>query len=145
MLYPAVVRSLEGYRPERVRELVACTLEVAAALRARLGELVHETPVTAQLRGEAILSRLGGGDAPIVPYEATAALAMRLLLDHGILTVHFAAVPPGTSALLFKFVPPELLADFGGAERFAEAVDSSLERLAAEAGDADAVRRLLLG
>ena len=143
LLLPAVVASLEQYRPGRVRELVACTREVTVALRARLGELVHETPVTAQLRGEAILSRLG--DAPIVPYEATAALAMRLLLDHGILTVHFAAVPPGTSALLFKFVPPELLADFGGAERFAEAVDSSLERLAAEAGDAASARRLLLG
>lgn len=143
LLLPAVVASLEQYRPERVRELVAATHEVAAALRARLGELVHETPVTAQLRGESILSRLAG--ASIVPYEATAALAMRLLIDHGILTVHFAAVPPGTSALLFKFVPPELLAEFGGADRFAESVESTLDRLAAESRDAASVRRLLLG
>lgn len=143
LLLPAVVASLEQYRPERVRELVACTREVGTALRARLGELVHETPVTAQLRGESILSHLDG--AELVPYEATAALAMRLLVDHGILTVHFAAVPPGTSALLFKFVAPELLADFGGADRFAEAVESSLERLAAEAGDARTIRRLLVG
>lgn len=143
LLLPAVVASLEQYRPERVRELVACTREVGTALRARLGELVHETPVTAQLRGESILSRLDR--AEIVPYEATAALAMRLLVDHGVLTVHFAAVPPGTSALLFKFVPPELLADFGGADRFAEAVGSSLDRLAAEAEDGQTIRRLLLG
>ena len=125
------------------RPSVACTREVGIALRARLGELVHETPVTAQLRGESILSRLDG--AEIVPYEATAALAMRLLVDHGILTVHFAAVPPGTSALLFKFVPPELLADFGGADRFAEAVESSLERLAGQGADGQTIRRLLLG
>ena len=87
--------------------------------------------MTAQLRGEDVLARVGG-EPPLVPYEATAALAMRLLLDHGILTVHFAAVPPGTSALLFKFVPPELLQRFGGADRFAAAVESSLDRVAAE-------------
>ena len=55
---------------------------------------------------------------------------MLLLRDHGILTVHFAALPPGTSALLLKFVPPETLARFGGAERFAAAVDASLGELA---------------
>ena len=33
MLYPAVLKSLEQYRPERVRSLVECTKEVAAALR----------------------------------------------------------------------------------------------------------------
>jgi L-seryl-tRNA(Ser) seleniumtransferase len=140
MLLPAVVASLERYDPERVCELVACTNEVGVALCARLGELVYETPVTAQLRGEDVLAHVGG-EPPLVPYEATAALAMLLLLDHGFLTVHFAAVPPGTSALLFKFVPPELLAGFGGAERFAAAVESSLERLAG----LDDWRGLLLG
>jgi L-seryl-tRNA(Ser) seleniumtransferase len=78
-----------------------------------------------------------------VPYEATAALAMLLLRDHGILTVHFAALPPGTSALLLKFVPPETLARFGGAERFAEAVDEALGELATLVTDEEAIRRLL--
>ena len=131
LLFPAVVASLEQNDPQRVRDLVAATKELADALRARLGELVHETPVTAQLRGEDVLAHVGRVP-PLVPYEATAALAMQLLLDHGILTVHFAAIPPGTSALLFKFVPPELLAGFGGADRFAAAVESSLDRLASE-------------
>jgi L-seryl-tRNA(Ser) seleniumtransferase len=140
MLLPAVFASLEQYDPRRVRDLVAATKEVAAELRARLGDLIHETPVTAQLRGEDVLAHVGG-EPPLVPYEATAALAMQLLLDHGILTVHFAAVPPGTSALLFKFVPPELLEHFGGADRFAAAVESSLERLRAN----DDWRTLLLG
>ena len=36
MLYPAVVESLARYRPERVRELVAATDSIAAALEARL-------------------------------------------------------------------------------------------------------------
>ena len=68
---------------------------------------------------------------------------MLLLRDHGILTVHFAALPPGTSALLLKFVPPETLARFGGAERFAESVDEALGELATLATDEEALRRLL--
>jgi L-seryl-tRNA(Ser) seleniumtransferase len=149
MLYPAVVRSLEQYAPGRVRELVACTKEVAVALREVVGDRLHETPVTAQLRGEDTLEiaqeRAGGVASPLVPIEATAALAMLLLRDHGILTVHFAGMPPGTSALLFKFVPPETLRRLGGARAFARAVDESLDRLATLVGSADAVRALLFG
>jgi L-seryl-tRNA(Ser) seleniumtransferase len=149
MLYPAVVHSLEGYDPARVRTLVAATREVAAALRTRLGGRVHETPVTAQLRGEDILelamARAGLGAPPLVPIEATAAFAMLLLRDAGVLTVHFAGLPPGTSAVLFKFVPPETLARFGGAAALAAAVDGALDRLAGLIGSPEAVRTLLYG
>lgn len=149
MLYPAALRSLEAYSPQRVRLLVTTTKEVAAALRETLGDRVHETPVTAQLSAEDILEigmeRGGVKNAPIVPYEATAALAMLLLRDHGILTVHFAALPPGTSSLLIKFVPPETLAKFGGAAAFARAVDRSLTALGALLASPDELRAMLLG
>lgn len=149
MLYPAAVRSIENYRPERVRELVATTKRVGAVLRDVLGARVHETPVTAQLRGEDILElameRGGVRERLIVPVEATAALAMILLEDHGIITVHFAGLPPGTSAMLVKFVVPETLERFGGAAAFAKAVDASLDRLATLVGDPAAIHRLLLG
>ncbi|MBD0337679.1 MAG: hypothetical protein ICV67_00125 [Thermoleophilia bacterium] len=148
MLYPAVVRSLEQYRPERVRELVAATAAVGEALEARLGGWVTRTPVAVRLEGERILAealrRAGLGEAALVPIEATAALAMVLLRDHGVLTVHFAAVPPGTAALLLKFVPPETLDRFGGAEALARAVDESLDEVARLVGDPDALRELLL-
>jgi L-seryl-tRNA(Ser) seleniumtransferase len=149
MLYPAALRSLERYAPERVRALVACTKEVAAALRPILGRRLHETPVTAQLHGEDILElameRAGVKEPPIVPIEATAALAMLLLRDYGVLTVHFAGLPPGTSALLVKFVVPETLARFGGATAFARAVDGSLTELATLVGSREAIRALLFG
>ena len=80
-----------------------------------------------------------------MPVEATAALAMLLLRDHGVHTVHFAALPPGTDALLLKFVPPETLERFGGAERLAAAVDESLDALAELLPDERALERLLLG
>jgi L-seryl-tRNA(Ser) seleniumtransferase len=132
MLYPAVVHSLEHYRPERVRELVAATDRLADALIDRLGGWVGRTEVAIRLEGEDVLAeaeRRGQARSSLAPIEATAALAMLLLRDHGILTVHFAAVPPGTSALLLKFISPETLERFGGAEAFAAAVDQSLGAL----------------
>jgi L-seryl-tRNA(Ser) seleniumtransferase len=149
MLYPAIVKSLEGYSPERVRELVETTMLVADALERRLGGRLTRTPVTGQLLGEDTLEiateRAGLSTPPIVPYEATAALAMLLLRDHGMLTVHFAGLPPGTSALLFKFVDPVTLERLGGPDRFAEAVDQALDALAALISDPVELRRLLLG
>ncbi len=47
--------------------------------------------------------------------------------------------------MLIKFVPPETLARFGGAERFAEAIDRSLDRLADVIGDPATFRTLLFG
>jgi L-seryl-tRNA(Ser) seleniumtransferase len=145
MLYPAVVRSLEQYRPERVRELVASTMVLADALEAHF-PWVARTPVAVKLEGEDILAEAcarGGVESTIAPYEATAALAMLLLRDHGILTVHFAALPPGTSALLLKFLPPETLGRFGGPERFARAVDESLDALGGLVGDRVSLADLL--
>jgi len=132
MLYPAIVRSLEQYDPARVRELVATTKEVIAALKKRLGNRITETPVIARLDGEDILEiameRADLTERPVVPR-----------------TVHFAGLPPGTSSMLIKFVPPETLARFGGADRFADAVDRSLDRLAEVIGNPATFRDLLFG
>jgi L-seryl-tRNA(Ser) seleniumtransferase len=149
MIYPAIVRSLEQYDPARVRELVATTKEVIAALKKRLGNRIVETPVIARLDGEDALEiameRAGLSERPAVPIEASAGLAMLLLRDYGVMTVHFAGLPPGTSSMLIKFMAPETLARFGGAERFADAVDRSLDRLAEVIGDPAAFRHLLFG
>ena len=149
MIYPAIVNSLEQYDPARVRELVATTKGVIQAVKKRLGNRVTETPVIARLDGEDILEiameRAGLAERPVVPIEASAGLSMLLLRDYGVLTVHFAGLPPGTSALLIKFVPPETLKRFGGADKFAEAIDRSLDELAAVIGDEQAFRELLFG
>ena len=150
MLYPAVVQSLRNYRPERVRELVATTKTVAEELRKRLsGNRLFETPVTVQLLGEDILElameRGDMAEPPVVPYEATSGLAMLLLRDHGILTVHFAGLPPGTSALMIKFVPPKTLARLGGAGRLAQAIDDSITELAKILQRPDDFRALIMG
>jgi L-seryl-tRNA(Ser) seleniumtransferase len=150
LLYPAAFRSLAGYTPERVRHLVETTREVAAAVKSAVGESrVHETPVISALLAEDILElameRAGLRTPPVVPFEATAALAMLLLRDHGMMTVHFVGLPPGTSAHMIKFIPPETLARFGGAQAYARAIDDGLTRLAAIIGDPEKIRRLLFG
>ncbi|RJL31302.1 aminotransferase class I/II-fold pyridoxal phosphate-dependent enzyme [Bailinhaonella thermotolerans] len=149
VLYPAVAACLAAYRPERVRELVAVTREVGDALRARLGDAVEATPFITRLPGEAVLAELtarsGRPRLDLAPVEATAALAMVLLRDHGLLTVHFAGMPPGTSALLIKFLPPETVAALGGPAVFADAVVTALRTAAEEVATPESARRLLHG
>ena len=147
LLYPAVVRSLEDYTPGRVQALVDSTKQIATALRIVLGSRIHETPVIAELPAddilELILERAGLSQAPLVPYEAAAALAMLLLQDYGILAVHFAALPPGTADFLFKFMPPETVRRFGGPDAFAQAIDASLHKLAGLIAKPEHIRQLL--
>jgi L-seryl-tRNA(Ser) seleniumtransferase len=91
------------------------------------------------------MQRGGVEKPPIVPCEAAAALAMLLLQNHGMLMVHFVGVPPGTADLLIKFVPPETLQRFGGAGRYARAIDDSLTRLGVLLRDPASITGLLLG
>jgi len=148
-LYPAVVRTLEQYDPARVRALIETTKRIAAELRPLLGNRLRETPTTVQIRADDVLDlameRVGISEAPVVPYEATAALSMLLLRDHNMLMVHFVGVPPGTADLLIKFVPPETLERFGGAKKYAAAVDTALTNVGELLRTPQRLRQLLLG
>jgi L-seryl-tRNA(Ser) seleniumtransferase len=149
MLYPAVVRTLEQYDPARVQTLIETTHQIACELRRFAGNRLRETPTTVQIPADDILDiamqRGGIEEPPIVPYEAAAALAMLLLQNHNMLMVHFVGVPPGTADLLIKFVPPETLERFGGAGRYARAIDDSLTRLGEMLREPAGVAELLLG
>lgn len=149
LLYGAVVRTLENYSPQRVRDLIASTKQIGEAMRPLLGNRMKETPTTVQLSADTILEiameRGGVTKAPIVPFEATAALSMLMLRDYNMLMVHFVGVPPGGADLLIKFVPPETLARFGGAKRYAEAVNSCLTKLGAMLREPETVKELLFG
>ncbi len=149
MLYPAVVRTLEQYEPARVQELIETTKQIGRELRPLVGNRLRATPTTIQIPADDLLEiamqRGEVEDGPIVPYEAAAALAMLLLRHHGMVMVHFVGVPPGTADLLIKFVPPETLARFGGAAKYAAAIDDALSRLGALLREPAAIRTLLLG
>lgn len=144
----AALRSLRGYDPDRVRALVDTTKRVGRAIEDRLGDPLEETAVVVSLTGEDVLERAmeeaSVDEPPIVPFEATAALSMLMLRDHGVLTVHFAGVPSGTGDFLIKFLPPERVERFGGADAFADAVVDSLSTLAGMLETPDEIRRLLV-
>jgi L-seryl-tRNA(Ser) seleniumtransferase len=148
-LYPAVVRTLEQYDPARVRELIATTKSIAAELRPLLGNRLRQTPTTVQIAADDILEvamERGGVHNPVVvPYEASAALSMLLLREYNMLMVHFVGVPPGTADLLIKFVPPETLSRFGGAKKYAEAIDATLTKVGTLLQQPANLREVLLG
>jgi L-seryl-tRNA(Ser) seleniumtransferase len=147
MLYPSVVASLRAFTPEAVLASARATQEVGERLRRAVGDVVQVSEITAQIPAddllEVLLDRAGQSAAPIVPYEATAGLAMRLLVGHGVLTVHFAGMPPGTSAVLLKFIDPDELERFGGPQQLASAVDDELTSVAKMLPDPDELRELL--
>jgi len=149
MLYPAVARTLEQYDPARVRALIETTRQIARELRPFVGNRLRETSTTVQIPADDLLEiamqRGGIEEPPIVPYEAAAALAMLLLQNHGMLMVHFVGVPPGTADLLIKFVPPETLERFGGAGRYARAIDDSLTCLGSLLREPPSIGELLVG
>jgi L-seryl-tRNA(Ser) seleniumtransferase len=149
MLYPAVLRTLEQYDPARVRALIESTRQIARELRPFVGNRLRETPTTVQIPADDLLEiamqRGGVEEPPIVPYEAAAALAMLLLQNHGMLMVHFVGVPPSTANMLIKFVPPETLQRFGGAARYARAIDDSLTRLGSLLREPPSIGVLLVG
>ncbi|MCZ6873566.1 MAG: aminotransferase class I/II-fold pyridoxal phosphate-dependent enzyme [bacterium] len=149
LFYPAAARSLIGSTPERVQELVATAREVAAAIKAIIGDRLSETAVIAELRADDILEmamqRADLSTVPIAPYEASAALAMLLLRDYGVITVHFVGLPPGTSSLMLKFIAPHTLKQFGGAQAYAKAIDVCIDTLSIMLKAPEQLRRLLLG
>ena len=154
LFFPAAIASLEGYKEARVRDLVACTMTVGDALRGLVGDRLLSTGVIVKILGESLLEMAeehAGLDqresfkGRIAPIEATAVLSMLLLVKHRMITVHFVGLPPGTSAMLIKFIPPELLSRFGGAHAFAQAVSSCIKELPRYFLDEGAMRKLLFG
>jgi L-seryl-tRNA(Ser) seleniumtransferase len=138
MLYPAIQQTLEQYDESLVTKLVETTMEVGSEL-SKLLDTPSKTTVLnngliAQLKGEDLmelmLARAGlpleGNSHRIVPFEATAMLAVALMERHGIYSVNLAAIPSGTTSLMIKFVPEKVLNKFGGAPTFAAAVDDCI-------------------
>lgn len=147
----AALRSLQKFDPDHLRQEAAAGQELAAALEAKmgagvvvrsdLGPMVDENAVLA-----VILERAGvsASEISVVPCEATAALGMLLLADHGILTVNTHGQPGARVSLRLK---PTLdaLTSVGGVSAVVDAVDEGIAKVAAIITDESAIRTLILG
>lgn len=135
------MRSLQKFDPEDLRSEASDGRAIADALveswgegvvtRSDLGPMIDEQDVLAR-----ILEIAGREVAEIVPAEATAAMGMVLLRDHGVLTVNTHGAPGGRVSLRLKPTAGALEA-VGGPEALSAALDRAA-RLVAERLDDDA-------
>ena len=143
-------RSLQAFTPEGLREEAAAGQKISDALEARLGaDLVRRTDLGPMVHEDDVLAlareRAGGKvDQTIVPCEATAALGILLLRNHGILTVNTHGQPGGRVSLRLK-PTADAVQRVGGTEAIVAAVEAELNTLAGCLEDAAALSALILG
>jgi len=155
MLWPVVVNTLEQYSDASVQKLVATTMEVGEEMSKLFdkGEMprVRNNGLIAQIKGEDLLEMmlerrkmsLKDNSQIIVPFEATAMVAVAMMEKFGAYLVNIAAIPSGTTSLMIKFVREDTLAEFGGAAKFASAIDECIDHVASLITDKKAMMHLL--
>lgn len=142
------MRSLQRYSPEMLLEEARSGKELSMALADALGPRVGASDLGPVIDENDVLAMLlalsGRTDAVVVPAEATAALGMILLRDHGILTTNTHGQPGARVSLRLK---PTLdaLPRIGGVPKVVEAVRSSFAALAPLIGDVHAISELVIG
>lgn len=145
------LRSLEAYSPDDLRKEAEAGQALAAAIKAKLGDVVQVSPLGPMIDEqdflELILKRVPGRtdrNPAVVPCEATSAFGMILLRDAGILTVNTHGQPGARVSVRLK---PTLSAidRVGGQNAIVAAVDAAIDRLAAQICDVSALEALIVG
>ncbi len=143
------LRSLEAFDPALLVAEAADGRELADALVEHVGEdVVVRTDLGPSIGEEDVLAllldRADGAASSLVPCEATAAVGMLLLRDHGILTVNTHGQPGGRVSLRLK-PTAGAVARVGGAQAVAAALGGALDVVASHIDDRDWTARLVLG
>jgi len=143
------LRSLEAFEPGVLAQEAADGRSVADAVAGHLGDAaVKRTDLGPSISEEAllrlVLERSGGAGCRLAPCEATAAVGMLLLRDHGVLTVNTHGQPGGRVSLRLK--PTDGAIDrVGGIETLVAALDEAISMVGRHATDRDWVAGLLFG
>ncbi|MEO0748676.1 MAG: aminotransferase class I/II-fold pyridoxal phosphate-dependent enzyme [Pseudomonadota bacterium] len=143
------MRSLQAFDPKDLRYEARDGQAIADALEgAWTAGTVHRSDLGPMLGEEDVLERVmaqaGRTRAAIVPAEATAAIAMILLRDHGVLTVNTHGAPGGRVSLRLK-PTAGALDTVGGAGNLTTALDAAIEEVAERIDDHDWFAQTLLG
>ncbi len=142
------LRTLQRYSPEILLDEARAGKDLSVALAEELGSRVVASSLGPVVDENDVLSMLlelsGKSVAAVVPAEATAALGMVLLRDHGILTTNTHGQPGARVSLRFK---PTLdaLPRIGGISNVVKAVAASFATLAPMIDDHDKLAALILG
>jgi L-seryl-tRNA(Ser) seleniumtransferase len=145
----SVLRALERFRPDDLLQEVADAEALADELVALLGDIhLQRGPLGATITEEDLLDLLrwrgSVRTSSVVPYEATAGVAMLLLKDHGFVTVNTHGQPGARASLRFKPVLGHL-DRAGGADAVARAVDQTINQMAEFLQAPAVLAHLLLG
>lgn len=147
----AVTESLRMFDPAWLREEAAMGEQLTVlferkfgrqrVLRSDLGPIIVEDDLV-----EMVLERAGlkAADTSLVPAEVTSALGAILLRDHGVLTTNTHG-QPGAKVSLRLRPTPEGVERLGGLAAVVDAVERSLDTLAAMMKHPDAVASLVIG
>lgn len=143
------MRSLQKFDPEDLRNEARDGQSIAKVLTdawgagvvrcSDLGPMIAEDDVLGY-----ILQRAGRTRADIVPTEATAALGMILLRDHGVLTTNTHGAPGGRVSLRFKPTAGALDA-IGGIDTLMAALDAATQEIADNLDRPEWFRALIFG
>ncbi len=146
-----VLRALESYRPEILRNDSAVARQIAAGLRKRFGaERVLDLCMGPTISEEDVLSIAlygrdeAAGECALVPAEASCILGMFLLEDHGIVSSNVAERPGARVSLRLRPTAAEV-ERFGGPDRVVEAVADAFDKLRPLVGDEEAAYAKIFG
>jgi len=133
------MRSLQAFDPEDLRTEARDGRTIADALSETWGEeILHRSDLGPMLDEQDVLARVlsqaGRSETGIVPAEATAAIGMILLRDHGVLTVNTHGAPGGRVSLRLK-PTAEALAAVGGKGVLVSALDKAVVEVAERLDD----------
>lgn len=133
------MRSLQTFDPEDLRSEARDGQIIADALTGAWGaEVVHRSDLGPMLDEQDVLERVlflaRRKETEIVPAEATAAVGMILLQDHGVLTVNTHGAPGGRVSLRLKPTAGALNA-VGGVSALVAALDAAAEQVAQKLND----------
>lgn len=147
----AVLRSLKKYEPDDLRKEAEAGQELATVLARTLGkDVVQRSDLGPMVDEDSVLRvllKLAGKENTkpvVVPCEATSALGMVLLQDHGVLTVNTHGQPGARVSLRLK---PTLdaLGRVGGFDAVVNAVIASLQKVAKVIDDRAAMSQIITG
>lgn len=147
----AMMRSLQAFDPELLREERRLGQVLTRLMRDRYGEDIVSSSDLGPIIDEndmlrLVLKRAGKPQdvADIVPAEATSALGVLLLRDHGILTTNTHG-QPGAKVSLRLRPTPEALKTLGDMQTVVDALDDCIDQLASLMNDKNRLSELILG
>lgn len=146
-----VLRSLECYRPEILKDDSALARQIASGLKHRFGQdRVLDLCMGPTISEDDVLAialegwNEGAAGCALVPAEASCILGMALLEDYGIVTSNVAERPGARVSLRLRPTAAEV-ERFGGPDRVVDAVADAFGKLRTLLGDPQATEEKIFG